>query len=157
MSPTYITKEGLAKLENELKTLKEQRRRLSEEVGKARELGDLRENGEYHAARERLAQILQKIGSIESKLVHVEVVDPSQLSKETAVLGMQVTVKEVGGSKQERYTLVGAEETDPAAGKISVLSPLGKAFLGHKVKDKVTVALPGGSYSYQILAIELAE
>ncbi|MCM8794196.1 MAG: transcription elongation factor GreA [Candidatus Omnitrophica bacterium] len=157
MGATYITKEGLAKIEKTLKELKEQKRRLSEEVGRAREHGDLRENAEYHAAKERLQQVIHKINELELKLTHVEVVDPTQLQKDTAVLGAKVTVKDMKSSKEETYTLVSADESDPASGKISVLSPMGKAFLGHKVKEKVTVNLPGGTYSYQIIAIQSAE
>ena len=157
MAATYLTKAGLEKLEKQLKELKEQKRRLSGEVGKARELGDLRENAEYHAARERLGQVLDKIAMLEEKLTHVELVDPSKLQKDIAIIGTRVTVKDLSNSQKETYELVGSEESDPAAGKISVLSPLGKAFLGHKVNEKVTAALPGGAFSYQILSIDPVE
>ena len=154
MAATYVTKAGLEKLQQQLKDLTEHKRRLSAEVGRARELGDLRENAEYHAARERLGQILDKIAVLQEQLQHVEVVDPSKLQKGIAIIGTRVTVKDLSSSQEETYELVGAEESDPAAGKISVLSPLGKAFLGHKVNEKVTAALPGGAFSYQILSIE---
>ncbi len=157
MAGTYLTKQGLEKIEGQLKELRAQKRQLSVEIGKARELGDLRENGEYHAARERLQQVLQKIGELESKLAHVNVVDPSQLKTDAAVLGTQVKVKDLTTSKEETYILVGPDESDPAAGKISIESPLGKAFLGHKVKEEVTVTLPGGSRPYKILAIQPVE
>lgn len=153
MAGTYLTKQGLEKMESQLKELRAQKRQLSMEVGKARELGDLRENGEYHAARERLQQVLQKIGELESKLVHVNVVDPSQLKTDAAILGTRVKVKDLATSLEDTYALVGPDETDPAAGKISIESPLGRAFLGHKVNDKVTVTLPGGVRPYKILAI----
>lgn len=157
MASTYLTKSGVAKLEKDLKDLHTQKRRLSEEIGWARELGDLRENAEYHAAKERLQQVLEKIGELQFKLSNVQVVDPKLHAKDVASLGMQVTVKDLSSGREERYILVGSDESDPASGKISVISPLGKAFLGRKVKEKMTVNLPGGAFPYQILAVEPAE
>jgi len=157
MAGTYLTKAGVAKLEQELKELKAQKRRLSEEVGRAREHGDLRENAEYHAAKERLSQILAKIGDLEFKLSNVHVVDPTQHGKGVATLGTRVTVKDLTHDREEIYILVGSEESDPAAGKISMQSPLGRAFLGHRVKEKVSAALPAGPRPYQILAVEPLE
>ena len=156
MAGTYLTKAGLAKMEEELKELKSQKRELSQEVGKAREWGDLRENAEYHAAKERLQQVLSKIGDLEFKLSNVNVVDPALHEKGVATLGTQVTVKDLSKDQEEKYILVGPDEIDPAALKISIQSPLGKAFLGRRVNEKVTVTLPAGSRSYQILAVELA-
>lgn len=154
MPGTYLTKAGVAKLEQTLKDLKAQKRLLSAEVGKAREFGDLRENAEYHAAKERLQQVLQRIGELEMKLSYVEVIDSSRLVDGLATLGTEVSVKDLSTGRQEKYILVGPDESDPPAGKISVQSPLGKAFLGRKVKEKVTLSLPGGSASYQILSIQ---
>ncbi len=157
MAATYLTKSGVTKLEMELKELKAQKRRLSEEVGKAREHGDLRENAEYHAAKERLQQVLERIGDLEFKLSHVNLVDPFQHEKGVATLGTQVTVKDLSSGRQEKYILIGPDESDPTNGKISAASPLGKAFLGRKVKEKVTVPLPAGARSYQIVAVEPVE
>ncbi len=155
MAGTYLTRAGVAKLEEQLKELRGQKRRLSEEVGKAREHGDLRENAEYHAAKERLQQVLEKISDLEFKLSHVQMVDPSQHEKGVATLGTQVTVKDLSTGRQEVYILMGPDESDPSQGKISMLSPLGKAFLGHRVKERVSVTLPAGLRSYQILAVRL--
>ncbi len=157
MAGTYLTKAGLAKLEQELKELKAQKRKLSQEVGKAREWGDLRENAEYHAAKERLQQVLTRINDLEFKLSNVQMVDPTQHEKGVASLGMRVTVEDLKTHQEEKYILASPDETDPTAGKISVISPLGRAFLGHRVKEKVTVTLPAGSREYQILAVDLAE
>lgn len=151
---TYLTQEGLAKIQKELEELRARKRKLSQEVGKAREWGDLRENAEYHAAKERLQQVLAKIGDIEFKLSHVHLVDPAQHEKGVATLGTRVTVKDLSRDREEKYILVGPDETDPAAGKISIQSPLGKAFLGRRLKEKVTVTLPAGPREYQILAVE---
>ena len=157
MAGTYLTKAGLAKLQEDLEELKKQKRRLSQEVGKAREWGDLRENGEYHAAKERLQQVLQKIGDLEYKLSDVHLVESSQLRDGVVSLGMQITVKDLTKGREEKYSLVGPDESDPASGKISVLSPLGKAFVGRKVNEKVNVNLPAGPRPYQILSIKPAE
>ncbi len=157
MAATFLTKSGLEKLKQQVEELKTQKRRLSEEVGRAREYGDLRENAEYHAAKERLQQVLEKIGDLEFKLSHVQVIDSKQLPEGVATLGTRVTVKELTLNRQEEYILVGTDESDPAAGKISVISPLGKAFVGHKVKEKVSVTLPAGTRSYQILAVKPIE
>ena len=154
---TYLTKAGVVKMEQELKDLRRQKRTLEEEVRKAREHGDLRENAEYHAAKERLTQVVERITDVQFKLSHVQVVDPSQHNTDAAILGMRVTVKDLSTGKKEQYVLVGPDEADPVSGKISMISPLGKAFLGHKVKEEVTAQLPIGLRSFQILAIEIAE
>ncbi len=154
MAATYLTKAGVEKLEKELTELKAQKRRLSEEVGRAREHGDLRENAEYQYGKERLQQVLERIGDLEFKLSHVQVVDPTQHAKDIATLGTQVTVKDLTSRREEKYILVGSDESDPAAGKISVASPLGKGFLGRKVKEEVSITLPAGVRSYRILAVE---
>ncbi len=154
---TYLTKAGVAKLESELKEFRRQKHSLEEEVRKAREHGDLRENAEYQAGKERLQQVMGRIADLQYKLSHVEVVDPSGQKSDAAILGTRVAVKELSTGRQEIYTLVGPDESDPASGRISMLSPLGKAFLGHKVKEKVTAQLPGGSLSFEILSIEPAE
>lgn len=153
---TYLTKAGVAKLEGELKELRRQKWTLVEEVRKAREHGDLRENAEYHAAKERLEQVVGRITDLQFKLSHVEVVDSFQRKSDAAILGTRVTVKELGTGREAQYTLVGPDESDPASGRISMLSPLGKAFLGHKAKEKVTAHLPGGSIAFEILSIEPA-
>ena len=154
---TYLTKAGVVKLEGELKDLRHQRRVLEEEVRKAREHGDLRENAEYHAAKERLTQVMEKLTDLQYKLSDVQVVDPAQHKTDAAILGTRVTVKDLATGSKDQYVLVGPDETDPAAGKISMVSPLGRAFLGHRVKEKVTAALPAGPREFEILSIELAE
>ena len=154
---TYLTKGGVVKLEAELKEVRRQRRVLEEELRIARDHGDLRENGEYHAAKERLTQVMEKLTELQYKLADVTVVDPSQHKTDAAILGTRVTVKDLASGSKDRYTLVGPDEADPASGKISMQSPLGRAFLGRKVKEKVTAALPAGPRTFEILSIELAE
>lgn len=154
---TYLTKAGVVKLEQELKDLRGQRRVLEEEVRKAREHGDLRENAEYHAAKERLMQVMEKLTDLQYKLSDVNVVDPSQLKTDAAILGTRVTVKDLTTGDKDIYILVGPDESDPVSGKISMVSPLGKAFLGRKVKEKVTAQLPAGPRAFEILSIEIVE
>lgn len=151
---TYLTKAGVAKLEQDLKDLRAQRRTLEEEVRKAREHGDLRENAEYHAAKERLTQVMEKLTDLQYKLSNVHVVNPADHKTDAAILGTRVTVKDLSTGDQDVYTLVGPDESDPASGKISMVSPLGRAFLGHKVKEKVTAQLPAGPRLFEILSIE---
>lgn len=154
---TYLTKAGVVKLEQELKDLRGQRRALEQEVRIAREHGDLRENAEYHAAKERLMQVMEKLTDLQYKLSDVNVVDPSQLKTDAAILGTRVTVKDLTTGDKDIYTLVGPDESDPVSGKISMVSPLGKAFLGRKVKEKVTAQLPAGPRVFEILSIEIVE
>ncbi len=154
---TYLTKAGVVKLEQQLKDLRRQRRELEVEIRKARELGDLRENGEYQAAKERLTQVMEKLTDLQYKLSHVEVVDPAHHKTDAAILGTRVTVKDLSSGSTDAYTLVGPDEADPASGRISMQSPLGRAFLGRKVNERVTAQLPAGPRGFQILSIEPAE
>ncbi len=154
---TYLTKAGILKLEEEIKQLRKQKAELTDEVRKAREHGDLRENAEYHAAKERLTQVVEKLGDLQFKMVDVTVVDPSQQKADMAVLGMRIKVKDLTTKQTDEYTLVGPDETDAAAGKISIQAPLGRAFLGHKVGEKITVALPAGPRPFEILSIKIAD
>ncbi len=154
---TYLTKFGVVKLETELKELRKQRRQLEEELRIARDHGDLRENAEYHAAKERLGQLMEKLTDLQYKLANVQVVDPSQQKTDAAILGTKVTVKDLSTGDKDTYTLVGPDEADPAAGKISMSSPLGRAFIGHKPKEKVTAALPAGPRNFEILSVEPVE
>ena len=154
---TYLTKAGVVKLEAELKDLRRQRRALEEEIRIARDHGDLRENGEYQAAKERLTQVMEKLTELQYKLSDVSVVDPRDHKSDAAILGTRVTVKDLGTGDKDAYILVGPDESDPAAGRISMVSPLGRAFLGHKKGEKVTAALPAGPRTFEILSIEPVE
>ena len=150
---TYLTKAGVVKLEQELKDLRKQRRELEEEVRIARAHGDLRENGEFQAAKERLGQLMERLTDLQYKLADVSVVDPSQVKSDAAILGTRVKVRDLKTGDEDIYSLVGPDEADPASGKISMVSPLGRAFLGHKPKEKVTATLPGGPRDFLILAV----
>lgn len=149
---TYLTRAGLAKLQKEAEDLQREKRRLSEEVGRAAQLGDLRENAEYHAAKEKLQQVLDRLNDLSWKLAHVQLVDDVPLTDGKAALGCRITVKDPAG-KELTFTLVGPDEADPATGQLSIASPIGKALLGQKASTAVTVQLPAGPKTFQILSV----
>ena len=156
MGVTYLSRQGHQDLLKRLEELRKQKRELSKEVGRAREHGDLRENAEYHAAKERLAQVMQQIGELAVKLSQVSITDDLDLPTDEARLGMRVTIKDAAVGVEEDYTLVGPDEVDPVHGKISVASPLGKGLLGHKVGEQVKIQLPKSSATFAIINIERA-
>lgn len=153
MSPTYLTRVGYEKLRRELAEMQAQRRVLSEEVGRARELGDLRENAEYHAAREKLAQLVSRMAELETKLADVQLVDDVGTDDGTIRIGATVALQDVASKERSTYTLVGPDEADPAQGKISVQSPIGEALLGHRANETVDIVLPRGGYRVKILKV----
>ncbi len=154
MQRRLITHEGYEKLVKELEDLRKQRRPLSEAIGRAREMGDISENAEYHAARERLGLLEGKIADLEFRLSQVQIVDPSQIEKSKAYFGAKVTLFEEGTKKEVHYRLVGMDEADPNNGKLSISSPVGKAILGHALHEKIEVKTPAGVSHYQIVKIE---
>lgn len=154
MSETYMTRAGYEKLLAELKMLEQRKRDLSHEIGETREQGDLRENAGYHFAREKQSETLRRIAEIHGKISNAKIIDDLDLPKGEVIIGMKVTIREVGTSDDYEYTLVGAEESDPAAGKISVHAPIAQGLLGHKADEEVTIDLPGGKTKFKILKIE---
>ena len=154
MSATYLTKEGLKKLQEELKALQRQRRELIEEVNRTRELGDLRENAEYHAAREHLQHVSTRLAELDSKLTHVQLIDDLNVAPGEARVGMQVTLRDLQTKEEFSYLLVGPEEADPQNGKLSMASPLGKALLGKKKGETLMLNLPKTTVPYLVLNIK---
>ncbi len=153
MSPTYLSRDGYEKMRQELAQMQVHRRKLSEEVGKARELGDLRENAEYHAAREKLAQIVSRMAELENKLADVQILDHIDVETDTIRIGATVAMQDIDSKEKSTYTLVGPDEANPSQGRISVQSPIGKALLGHKVGEQVAITLPHGGYTVKILNV----
>lgn len=154
MKKIPMTKERYEKLIEELNYLKKvERSKNIKEIEEARSHGDLWENAEYHAAKERQSFIEGKIREIQSKLGHAEIIDTTKLSADTVVFGTTVILKNTESKEKKTYTLLGPEETDLKNGKISVHSPVGKALLGHRVGDIVTVKAPSGIIEYEILEI----
>lgn len=152
----YLTPEGFVELENQLKHLREVRRaEVAERLRQAMEEGgDLSENAEYEDAKNEQAFIEGNILRLESILSSAQIIENGNGKHDRVVVGVHVTVQEKGSSDKEVYHLVGSAEADPAEGKISVESPLGKALLGAKVKDEVRVHAPAGEILFVIKAIK---
>lgn len=154
MGETYLTREGLAKLQAEHKALVHQKREVTEEVTKAAAHGDLRENGEYHAARERLQHVSQRLMELDSKLHNVRIVDDLDVKAGEARVGTTVTLKDEQTKEVFSYQLVGPDEADPMKGKLSIASPLGKALLGKKNGERFTLNLPRAIVNYTLVKVE---
>ena len=154
MSETYLTKDGLARLQAEHKALLAQKYRLTEEVSKAAAMGDLRENAEYHAARERLQHVSKRLAELDAKLGNVRLIDGLEVKAGEARVGTKVLLEDQQTKERFSYVLVGPEEADPPNGKLSIASPLGKTLLGKKKGDAFTLALPKTMVPYKVISIE---
>jgi transcription elongation factor GreA len=152
-----ITKQGLAQMEEELKQLKSVARpEVIRAISQAREHGDLSENAEYHAARERQSFIEGRLAELEDKIARSEVIDVSALSGKTVKFGATVTIVDEDTDEELTYQLVGEVESDVKAGRLAVNSPLGRSLIGKSVGDSVDVATPKGDKSYEILKVKFA-
>jgi transcription elongation factor GreA len=150
-----MTAPGLQRLSDELRQLKaEERPSIIRQIAEARTHGDLSENAEYHAARERQSFIEGRIAELEEIVSSVEVIDPSSLSGEHIMFGAHVRLVEEDTEKESAYQIVGVYEADIKSGKLSISSPLAKALIGKRVGDAVSVPAPGGDRSYEILSIK---
>jgi transcription elongation factor GreA len=149
-----MTPAGAQKLRDELVRLKEERPKISREIGIAREHGDLSENAEYHAAKERQGLVEARIKDIEDKLARAEVIDPSKLSGDRVRFGASVTVTNLDTDEPQTFRIVGADEADVNSGTISISAPLARALIGKSIGDEVVVNLPGGTRRYEIGAVE---
>ena len=150
-----ITNKGFEKLEKELKLLKStERPSVIKAIAEARAHGDLSENAEYHAAKEKQSFIEGRIADLENKISRAEVINTKILSGDKIIFGATVTLGEVGRKKNIVYQIVGTEEADVENGKISVSSPLARALLGKRKDDMVEVLSPGGSKEYEVEDIE---
>ena len=154
MSETYLTKAGLAKLQAEHKALLQQKRELTEEVSKAAAMGDLRENAEYHAARERLQHVAKRLAELDTKLTSVRLVDELEIKDGEARVGTTVMLEDEQTKERFRYVLVGPDEADPQQGKLSIASPLGKSLLGKKNGEQFILTLPKATVPYRVIRVE---
>lgn len=145
--------EGQKMLLADLSRLKAERPEIIDSIEEARAHGDLSENAEYHAAKERQGQVEAMIGDIESKLSRAMVIDPAALSGDKIVFGATVTLLDED-DKPVKYQIVGETEADAKSGRISYNSPLGRALIGRKVEDDVEVTVPSGDKYYQVSKIE---
>ncbi len=154
MKKIPMTKESYEKLREELSYMKKvERTKNIKDIEEARAHGDLSENAEYHAAKERQSFIEGKIREIENKLAHAQVIDTSKLSGDKVVFGATVKLRHVDSDEIKTYTLVGAEEADIKNGKISVQSPVGKSLIGHTIGDTVNIKTPTKDIECEILEI----
>ena len=149
-----ITDEGLKKLEEELETLKTVGRAdIAEKIKVARGYGDLSENSEYDEAKNEQAKLEARIVEIEAMLKNVEIIEDIKGKAKTVVIGVKVKVIDEEYGEEEEYRVVGSTEANSREGKISDESPMGKALLGKKIGDEVTVEAPGGEFKVKILEI----
>ena len=149
-----MLKEGFAQLTDELKRLRlEERPAIMEAIEAARAHGDLSENAEYHAAKERQGHVEATIADLEDRLSRAMVIDPTTLSGDKVVFGATVTLVDED-KKKVKYQLVGQTEADANAGRISYNSPLGRALIGRQAGEEVEVSAPAGDRYYEIKKIE---
>jgi transcription elongation factor GreA len=147
---TPMTRRGHERLKAEMERLKSvERPAISKAIGEARAHGDLSENAEYHAAREKQGMIEARIKDLEGKLATAEVIDPPT-SGDRITFGSTVRLEDEEG-KEIAYWIVGSEEAEPPRGRISVLAPLARTLIGKKVGDTVTAQLPAGKKTFDIL------
>jgi len=148
-----MTPEGHTRLRDELKRLKEvERPRISKDIGIAIEQGDLSENAEYHAAKERQGHIEARIKDLEDKLSRSQVIDPATLSGSRIAFGATVTVAEA--DKEFTYRIVGPDESDVEKAAISITSPLARALVGKEPGDEVRVRTPGGERLLEVIEVQ---
>ena len=145
--------EGYEKLTTDLKRLRDERPMIVEAIEEARAHGDLSENAEYHAAKERQGQVEASISEIEDKIGRAQIIDPSTLSGDKIVFGATVSLMDEN-DKPVRYQLVGETEADAKAGRISYNSPLGRVLIGRIVDDEIEVTVPSGDKYYLVSKIE---
>lgn len=150
-----MTAEGYRSLDEELKRLKTvERPNVIAAIAEARSHGDLSENAEYHAAKERQGWIEGQIAEIEDKISRAQVIDVSKLNGKNVKFGATVTVVDEDTEEEGRYQIVGEHEADVKAGKISLTSPLSRALIGKEVGDAIEVNTPGGVKAYEVIKVE---
>ncbi len=150
----YVSRKKYESLVNELKDLKVLKASLSNEIGEAAAQGDLKENAEYHAAKEKQAETLTRINELESRLRSAQITDDLTVDHSEARIGATVTLQDVAADLEFTYTLVGSMESNPDKGLLSVKSPLANGVLGKKEGETFTVVLPRGPRTYKLVKLE---
>ena len=154
MDRVYLSREGYEKFIQELEFLKNvKRKELSGCIEHARSLGDLKENAEYHAAKEALAYNEKRVRELEDKLSRTEIIDDVNIDKDKAYIGAKLKIIDLDTDEELDYTLVSQDEANALKGLISIISPVGKALLGHKENDVVRITVPAGVLNYKITNI----
>ena len=154
MDKLPMTAEGLKSLEDELKRLRgEERPAVIKAIEVAREHGDLSENAEYHAARDRQSFIEGRLAELDDMISRADVIDPKTLSGKIVRFGATVKLADEDTDEESTYQIVGSHEADVELGRLSLTSPLARALIGKTVNDSVEVTTPGGSKSYEVLKV----
>jgi transcription elongation factor GreA len=154
MEKNPITPQGYDKLRDELNHLRSvERHKVIQMIAVAREHGDLSENAEYHAARDRQSFIEGRVKDLENKLALAEVIDPSKLTGSRVAFGATLKLSNTQTGEEVSYRIVGADESEIESGSISITSPLARSLLGKEVGDEVKVRMPGGERVYEILEV----
>ncbi|WP_207457303.1 transcription elongation factor GreA [Azospirillum sp. SYSU D00513] len=154
MEKVPMTAAGYNRLVEELKHLKSvERPNVIKQIAEAREHGDLSENAEYHAARERQSFIEGRVAELEDKISRAEVIDPAKLSGDTVKFGATVTLADEDTDEEITYQIVGQDESDIKQGLLSIQAPLARALINKSVGDSVEVSTPGGSKMYEIVTL----
>jgi len=155
MQKVPMTLAGYEDLQAELKNLKSvERPAIIQAIAEAREHGDLSENAEYHAARERQSFTEGRIAELEDKTSRAEIIDPTKLSGDEIKFGATVTIADCETDEEKVYQIVGETESDIAGGKLAVTSPLSRALIGKAVGDTVEVSSPGGTKDYEVVDVK---
>ena len=154
MEKTPLTKDGELKLQEELRNLKLERPKITKAIAEAREHGDLKENAEYHAAREQQGMVEAKIKDLEFKLANSEIIEnkPTE-NKHQIIFGSFVELLNIDDNSKIKYQLVGEDEADLSKNKISLNSPIAKGLIGKKVDDVITIIAPKGELNFKIIKI----
>lgn len=154
MERVPMTPAGHSKMREELRRLRDvERPRISKDIGAAIEMGDLSENAEYHAAKERQGMVEAQIKDLEDKLARAEVIDPQKLTGSRVAFGATVTVFDAATDTEVTYQIVGADESDVQQNRISVTSPIARAMMGKEPGDEVAVRTPGGQRVLEVVEV----
>jgi transcription elongation factor GreA len=152
MAEIYLTRDGKEKLIKELQELQKRKPLIQDEIARAREHGDLRENAEYHAAKETLTNLMRRIMELDTKISSAKIIEEQNIDSDKIFIGVTITIQDENGNNYQ-YSVVDLEEADLSTSKISVQSPLIQGLLGHKAGETVEVDLPAGKVKFKILKI----
>jgi transcription elongation factor GreA len=153
-----MTKAGAEAIKRELKRLKSvERPKNVQDISTARDHGDLRENAEFHAAKEKQSHLAGRISMLEDRLARAEIIDVSRLSGARVVFGATVRLEDTDSGNKAQYTIVGETEADLKRGRISITSPIARGLIGREVGDSVKIRTPGGEHEYEILEVLFVE
>lgn len=156
MAINYYSKEGLAKLKEELEHMKSvQRPSISQQIAEARDKGDLSENAEYDAAKEAQGLLEMKISKLEDTIANARILDSSLMDTSKVMVLSTVKIKNLANKAEMKYTLVSESESDLKSGKISVNSPIGKGLVGKKVGEKAEIQVPAGKITFEVMEITM--